>query len=199
MTLLITGFEPFATVKENPSQKIVEYIAAKKPSQIATQILPVDYQTAGEKLFAAIELYQPQAVLLLGVAQKRKHIALERLAININDARIPDNNGNLKTGQPIVENAPVGYWSTLPLEAMYDAIAQTKIPVKYSNHAGAYLCNHVMYVALHHYATRGQADIPCGFVHVPGVEFVPVAQQIKAIEIAITIILETITTLTPHQ
>ncbi|MEO1290431.1 MAG: hypothetical protein AAFV93_22015 [Chloroflexota bacterium] len=110
------------------------------------------------------------------------------MAININDASIPDNEGKLKQGQQIVPDAPVGYWSTLPLEMMYDSISMAKIPVKYSNHAGAYLCNHVMYRALHYLAMTGKADIPCGFIHVPDVTAIPLKQQIQAIELCLQVL-----------
>ncbi len=187
MTILLTGFEPFGKVSDNPSQRIVEHFQEVSSDDIVAVVLPVDYQLASDKLLPLIDKYQPDAILLLGVAQMRETISLERIAVNINDASIPDNEGNLKQGQHIVDNAPVGYWSTLPLERMYKAIKAENIPVKYSNHAGAYLCNHVMYSALHH-LTQVERDIPCGFIHVPDVTAVPLDQQIKAIKLCVEVL-----------
>lgn len=188
MTILVTGFEAFGTVTDNPSQRIIEHLIKQNYPEIIADILPVDYEMAGDRVGILIEVYQPKAVLLLGVAQKREHISIERIAVNINDASIPDNEGKLLQGKQIVQDAPVGYWSTLPLEALYRAIANAEIPVTYSNHAGAYLCNHVMYSALHYLARIGR-NTPCGFIHVPGIELVPLEQQIKAIELCLEVLI----------
>ena len=95
MTILVTGFEPFGSVAENPSQHIVEHLAKREDLPLKTVVLPVAYAEAAEKIINLIEAYQPQAVLMLGVAQSRKEICLERIAININDARLADNTGNI--------------------------------------------------------------------------------------------------------
>jgi len=188
MSILITGFEPFGKVKDNPSQRIVEHLQKQNNPEIVARVLPVDYTSAGEILLPLIDKHQPDAIILLGVAQMREHISLERIAVNINDASIPDNDGKLVQGKQIVENAPVGYWSTLPLEAMFIKISAADIPVKYSNHAGAYLCNHVMYTALH-YLAENDKNVPCGFIHVPSVEVVSLEKQIEAIELCIDVFL----------
>lgn len=187
MRILLSGFEPFGEVEDNPSQRIVEHYIEQKNPDIICEIAKVDYEWAGEGICILIEALQPDAVILLGVAQKRKAISLERIAVNINDASIPDNYGNLIQGEQIVEGAPVGYWSTLPLDAMYKALSSAEIPVRYSNHAGAFLCNHVMYDCLH-YLARIDKNIPCGFIHVPSVEAVSLDDQIKAIELCIGVI-----------
>ena len=181
MTILVTGFEPFGKVKDNPSQRIVEYLIEEGANDIVAEVLPVDYERAGKKLLTLIEKVQPSAVLLLGVAPERTKMSLERIAININDASIADNDGKLVRGKKIANDAPVGYWSTLPLDKFYDVLTHAKIPVYHSNHAGAYLCNHVMYSALHHFEGQ-QSKIPCGFIHVPNVEAIPLKEQIHAIE-----------------
>lgn len=187
MPILVTGFEPFDKVADNPSQWIVDNLIAQDNPHISAHVLPVDYEQAGEKLLALITKIQPTAVLLLGVAQNSKTIRLERIAININDASIPDNEGKLVQGRKIADDAPVGYWSTLPLDSIYDALIDAEIPVKFSNHAGAYLCNHVMYSALHYFAKQ-KTPIPCGFVHVPSVEAVRLKEQIRAIEFCIDVL-----------
>lgn len=188
MTILVTGFEPFGSVTDNPSQRIVEYLEKQNRPEIMTKVLRVDYEMAADGAGLLVEIFKPDAVLLLGVAQKREEISLERIAININDASIPDNEGILRQGQPIIENAPVGFRSTLPLDAMYKAIQSADIPVTYSNHAGAYLCNHVMYSTLH-YLDRIGRDTPCGFIHVPDVTAVSLEKQIKAVVLCIGVLM----------
>lgn len=188
MTILVTGFEPFGSVKDNPSQRIVEYLEKQNHPEIMTKVLPVDYEMAADSVGLLVENFKPDAVLMLGVAQKRTEISLERIAININDASIPDNESNIRQGELIIEDAPVGYRSTLPLEAMYEAIQSADIPVKYSNHAGAYLCNHVMYSTLH-YLARIKRDTPCGFIHVPDVTAIPLEKQIQAIGLCIEVLM----------
>jgi pyroglutamyl-peptidase len=172
MKILLTGFEAFGTVAENPSQRIVEHfaakgLAAKQQANLITVVLPVDYAAASRILPELLENHRPDAVLMLGVAQMRDSINLERIALNINDAKIADNAGNQKSGEAIVDDAPIAYRSTLPLEAMYAAIQSAGIAVTYSNHAGAYLCNHVFYLARHWLENAGIGHIPCGFIHLP--------------------------------
>jgi len=182
MKLLLTGFEPFGKIQINPSQLIVEHFAKQGNTSVVTEILPVVYKAAGECIKDLFSQHQPDAILMLGVAGNREEINLERIAINVNDAAIADNKGFHAQGQRIIENAPVGYWSTLPLLQIHEAISQEGIAVKYSNHAGAYLCNHVFYSARHLLETTRQAQIPCGFIHVPPLEKMEISLQIRAIE-----------------
>lgn len=189
MQILVTGFEAFGSVTDNPSQRIVEYLEKQNRPEIMTKVLPVDYEMAADGAGLLVEIFKPEAVLLLGVAQNRTEVSLERIAININDASIPDNEGTLRQGEPIIKDAPVGFRSTLPLEAMYEAIQSADIPVTYSNHAGAYLCNHVMYSTLH-YLDRISRDTPCGFIHVPDVTAIPLEQQIKAVVLCIGVLIK---------
>ena len=194
MKILLTGFEAFGTVADNPSQRVVEHFAAKQQENLITAVLPVDYSAVNRILPELLEKHRPDAILMLGVAQKRDSINLERIAININDAKIADNTGNLKSGQAILDDAPVGYRSTLPLEAMYEAIQSAGIAVTYSNHAGAYLCNHVFYLARHSLECAGLGHIPCGFIHLPdmGEEApnMPLAKIIQAAELALGVLSE---------
>lgn len=195
MKILLTGFELFGKVLENPSQRVVEHFAAKRRDNLITAILPVDYISASAILQDLLESHKPDAVLMLGVAQMRDSISLERIAININDASIADNAGNQKSGQKIVEDAPAAYWSTLPLESMYEAIQNAGIAVNYSNHAGAYLCNHVFYYARHWLENAGLAHIPCGFIHLPDMgdeaPKMPLEKMIRAVELCLMVWRET--------
>ncbi len=167
MKILLTGFVPFGDVVVNPSQLIVEKIVERgRFSELCTEILPVEFATAGDHLRRVMRDFEPEAVVCLGVAENRAVISLERVAINLDDARMPDNVGNSVKGRKIVESGPVGYWSTLPLEAMEHALKAREIPVEFSNYAGAYLCNHVFFAARHEMEVSGK-QIPCGFIHVP--------------------------------
>jgi pyroglutamyl-peptidase len=129
-------------------------------------VLPTEYGASGERIREAIRQHNPDAVLSLGVAASRPAINLERLAVNVDDASIPDNAGHLATGEPIDAEGPVGYRSTLPLDAMKAAVEARGIAVTISNHAGAYICNHVFYSARHALEAAG-STIPCGFIHIP--------------------------------
>lgn len=165
MTLVLTGFDPFPGVPVNPSQQIVETIAMQNPA-IITEILPTAFAPAEKRIRSLIQKHAPDVVLSLGVAARRDAINLERFALNINDAEQPDNDGVQHDGKPIVANGPAAYTSTLPLAALHKAIQARRVPVKYSNHAGAYVCNHVFYVARHE-VERLRLATRCGFIHVP--------------------------------
>lgn len=162
--ILLTGFVPFHNVAVNPSQLILEHI---HHPDVVTRLLPTEYDAAGEQIAQLIDTLKPDAVLCLGVAQTRDAICLERVALNLDDASIPDNAGTQRSGQPIVDGAPLAYGSSLPLDTMRAAVAAKGIPVTFTNHAGTFVCNHVFYVARHTLETAARA-IPCGFIHVPG-------------------------------
>jgi pyroglutamyl-peptidase len=185
MTILLTGFTPFGDQTVNPSQRIVEALADR--ADITGVVLPTIYQTAGERLVALLDEHQPTALVMLGVAARRAAINLERFALNIDDASAPDNAGDLRQSQPIVPGGPAAYTSTLPIAAMQQALQTREIPVTISNHAGAYVCNHLFYVACHALDQTG-SSIPCGFLHVPGLDAVPLATMIEAIAICVGVL-----------
>lgn len=166
MVILLTGFEAFGTVTDNPSQRIVEHFAALDDQRLVCAVLPVVYATAGTRIQSLLTEHQPAAMMMLGVAQNRTAITPERFALNWNDSAHPDNEGNLVRGRKIVTSGPLAYMTTLPVDDFYAALTTADIPAAISNHAGAYLCNHVFYVARHSLEERGKA-IPCGFIHVP--------------------------------
>lgn len=166
MTILLTGFMAFEGVDINPSQKIVAEVHGFGASDIYVEVLPVVFDDAGARIRHLIRTLRPSAVLSLGVAAGREAINLERFALNINDAKIPDNMGRQAHGQAIVPNGAEAYRSTLPLTQMHHALNSRDIPVTYSNHAGAYVCNHVFYCARHEIETLG-LNIPCGLIHIP--------------------------------
>jgi len=172
MTLkfLLTGFEPFSNLEENPSQQIIEHISSHEARQddfdLTTAVLPVDYVAADSCLLDLIHKHQPDAILSLGVATKREGVFLERVALNLDDSKHADNAGIQRSGAPVIPDGPAAYFSTLPLEALRDGLAQRGFPVEISNHAGAFLCNHAFYRAAYEIQKLGLHTVN-GFIHVP--------------------------------
>jgi pyroglutamyl-peptidase len=166
--VLLTGFTAFGSVAVNPSQLIVEQLAGSSPT-LVTAVLPVEYAGSRAALHDLLRMHQPDAFIGLGVASGRRMISLERLALNLDDAAIPDNAGVALRGQLIDAEGPAAYWSTLPLDAIYTALSAEHIPVHFSNHAGNYVCNHLFYCA-RHAAETWAAPIPSGFVHLPPID-----------------------------
>lgn len=168
--ILLTGFGPFPKVAVNPTGRLMERIAALADPfpgvEAHTAVLDVDYVRCEDQFRQAVEAAAPEAILSWGVYMGADDIRLERIAVNLDDAAVPDTGGHLRSGQRIVDDGPVGYWSTLPLEALRQALQAATIPVVLSAHAGAYMCNHIFYYGRHWLATRGLA-VPMGFIHVP--------------------------------
>jgi pyroglutamyl-peptidase len=164
--ILLTGFKPFGSLSVNPTEQLMRALATEKfaGAAIETVILDVDYVRAEHQFRAAVTRFSPNAILSFGVAGGADTLRLERIAVNIDDADLPDSGGQRRAGTRIVEQGPVGYWATLDLEALYAALVEAGLPVRMSNHAGAYLCNHLLYYGLH--LTQGTAT-RMGFVHVP--------------------------------
>jgi len=183
--VLLTGFEPFGKATLNPSGEIVKQISG---DNIVTAILPVAYAQSAERLLALIAEHKPDVVICLGQAEGRTHISPERIAINLDDARLADNEGVIRNDVPIVAGGPVAYESTLPIKEIIKAINDAGVPAAVSLSAGAFLCNHVFYVAQDYFkGTR----VRSGFVHVPlmdeqagefpGLPTMPLVQMVKAV------------------
>ncbi|WP_367272233.1 pyrrolidone-carboxylate peptidase [Deinococcus sp.] len=136
---------------------------------IEAALLPVEPHGAAKALLSALEHHQPDAVLLTGLAAGRAQVALERVAVNVMDFDIPDNAGQVYRDAPVHPHAqaPAAYLSTLPLRRILSAWHAAQLPGYVSNSAGLYVCNAVMYQALHHLHTTGRSHVPCGFVHLP--------------------------------
>jgi pyroglutamyl-peptidase len=166
--LLLTAFEPFGGETTNPSLEALRAMAGVEfPGAALTVLeLPVDRFLAIEQAGARLRALRPDAVILLGQATARYRITPERVAINVDYYRIPDNAGNQPAGEPIVEGGPVGYLSTLPIRAITDRLLRAKIPAAISNTAGTYLCNRLFYSVMHLIASEGLPTIG-GFIHVP--------------------------------
>ena len=185
MRILLTGFEPFGKATLNPSGEIVKQISGEN---IVTAILPVAYAQSAERLLALIAEHKPDVVICLGQAEGRIQITPERIAINLDDARLADNEGVMRNEVPIVLDGPVAYESTLPIKEIVKAVNNAGVPAAVSLSAGAFLCNHVFYVAQDHF--KG-TKVRSGFVHVPlmdeqagefpGLPTMPLEQMVTAV------------------
>ena len=183
--VLLTGFEPFGKATLNPSGEIVKQISG---DNIVTAILPVAYAQSAEALLALIEHHKPDVVISLGQAEGRTQITPERIAINLDDARLADNEGVMRNDLPILVGGPVAYESTLPIKAIVEAINAAGVPAAVSLSAGAFLCNHIFYVAQD---AIKDTKVRSGFVHVPlmdeqagefpGLPTMPLDQMVKAV------------------
>ena len=160
--ILLTGFEPFHNSALNPSQEIIKRISHH--SLVAKEVLPVTFGESAKKLNALIDLYQPSVVVSLGQAEGRKEITPERIAINLDDARIPDNAGNSPKERAIVTGGPDAYFTTLPIKKLVERLVDNGIPSAISLSAGTFVCNHIFYAMQHHCASK---DIKSGFIHLP--------------------------------
>ena len=166
--ILVTGFEPFGGSIQNPSEQVAHALEGARigGAEICTAILPVDTVRAPRMLRALLNDLQPDAVVCLGEAAGRQTIAVEQVGVNLLDFRIPDNAGRLLVDQPVIEGAPDAYFATLPVRALVEAIRTEGVPAELSLSAGAYLCNQVLFILLHHLKQNGQ-NIPAGFIHLP--------------------------------
>ena len=165
--ILVTGFEPFGTDAVNPTEQIVNAL----PEQIGEMriikfVLPVEYERAARDAIQAAKECQPDAILCFGLAGGRTEITPERVAINMMDARIPDNAGRQPVDQPIDPEGETAYFSTLPVKEMVKMLSEAGFPASLSNTAGTFVCNDLLYRMLA-YAQGLPAEIPCGFVHFP--------------------------------
>ena len=162
----MTGFEPFAGSSLNPSREIVNEIAKINiPGiEIITAILPVVFGKSSEKLLELIAAEKPDVVISLGQAEGRTQITPERVAVNLDDARIADNSGAILMDRPIVNSGPAAYFSTLPVKEIVTAISANGIAAAPSLSAGTFVCNHIFYHLQH---SLNGTNIKSGFIHVP--------------------------------
>lgn len=166
--ILLTGFEPFGGERINPAVEAMNRLKGRTLGQhvIVGLELPTVFGKSTDTLIAAMEEMGPDIVIGLGQAGGRAEITFERIAINMDDAAIPDNDGNQPLDWPIVAEGPTAYWSTLPVKAMTDQLRARGIPASVSNTAGTFVCNHLFYGLMHHIAVSGR-PIRGGFIHVP--------------------------------
>ncbi len=167
MKILVTGFDPFGGESVNPAIESVKLL----PDTIAgAQIIKLEIPTVVHKsiakIDAAIQQYDPDIILSIGQAGGRSDITVERIGINCDDCRIPDNEGNQPIDEKVFPDGPDAYFATLPIKAMVEQIQKAGIPASISNTAGTFICNHVLYgvryLCQHHYPEKKS-----GFIHIP--------------------------------
>lgn len=163
--LLITGFAPFGGGDINPSWQAVQALPKQVGDfELYKMELPTVFGAAAALVLAKAEEIGADMVLSVGQAGGRDAVTPERIAVNIRDARIPDNAGNQPRGEFVAADGPAAYFATIPVEKMAQAIRDREIRATVSNSAGAYVCNDVMYSVLHHFAGT---SVKAGFIHVP--------------------------------
>ena len=194
--VLLTGFEPFAGASLNPSEQIVNALKARQIEgvELHTAVLPVVFTESSELLRHLIKLHKPDVVICLGQAEGRREISFERVAINLDDARLADNAGRVLIDQPVVAGGPSAHLTTLPVKEMVAAVRDEGIAAGLSTTAGTFVCNHIFYAMQHELA---ETSVVSGFIHVPlmpeqasefeGLPTMPLDQQVRAIEVAIRV------------
>lgn len=200
--ILLTGFEPFGGETTNPSWTAARGAAAllqAEGHEVAAVELPCVFGDAIAALRAALAEHRPDVVVCAGQAGGRPRISLERIAINCDDARIPDNAGNAPVDEPVVPGGPAAYFSTLPVKAALAALGAAGIPAEVSQTAGTYVCNHVFYGLMH--ALASTPAVRGGFVHVPfgpdqvapgsGLVSLPLEQMTQALAVVVRTALAT--------
>jgi pyroglutamyl-peptidase len=173
--VLLTGFDPFGDVGPaglvlNPSWMAVKALHGKRIAghRIVAAQLPTVFEASALELARLLKLHKPALVICVGQAGGRSAVSLERVAINVNDARIPDNAGGQPVDTPVVPGGPAAYFSTLPIKAMLQALQTAGVAAEVSQTAGTFVCNHVFYALMHALATlRGFKRTRGGFIHVP--------------------------------
>lgn len=167
MKILVTGFDPFGGEKINPALEAVKLLPSEiHGAEVRWAEIPTVFHKSSEVLEAEIERYKPDVVLCIGQAGGRASLTPERVAINQDDARIPDNEGNQPIDTPIRTDGAAAYFSQLPIKAMVQAIKEEGLPATVSNTAGTFVCNHLMYQALY-LADKKFPNMRAGFMHIP--------------------------------
>jgi pyroglutamyl-peptidase len=167
MKALVTGFEPFGGDSVNPALEALDRLPRRLGAlAIQTLVLPAVFGEAIDVLADAVAASGPDVVLCVGLAGGRAALSLERVAINIDDARIADNRGQQPIDRPIAADGPAAYFATLPIKAAAAALREAGLPAAVSNTAGTFVCNHVFYGLMHLAATR-RPGLRGGFLHVP--------------------------------
>lgn len=200
MKILLTAFEPFGGEEINPALEALKLVKDEIcGAQIIKCRVPVVRCQSVETVRAAMEAVRPDAVLCIGQAGGRSGLTPERVAINMDDYRIPDNEGNQPIDELVFPDGENAYFSGLPIKAMVKKIQEAGVPACVSNTAGTYVCNHLMYGVLYHIA-KSFPEMRGGFVHVPfireqvterpGTPYLPLTDVVTGIEAAVAAIVE---------
>lgn len=167
--VLLTGFEPFGGASSNSSQLVVEEIEGRAVNGVVTSVLPTSYERSVRRLHDLVDAHRPSTLLMLGLAEGARRPRLEQVALNLDDAFGPDNDGEERVRRKIIADGPVGYWSSLDLDALAATARRLGGDVEFSRDAGGYVCNHLFFVAADLVATSATSVSRCGFVHLPQV------------------------------
>jgi pyroglutamyl-peptidase len=195
--ILLTGFEPFHTATANATKEIVLALQAENIQGLTTAVLPVEFGKSWKVLEALINEQKPDYVIALGQAEGRSQITPEQIAINLDDARIPDNAGNQPLNKRIIVDGDDGLFTTLPVLEIVELLRKSNIPAAISFSAGTYVCNHLFY-SLQSYSKS--TSIKSGFIHIPlmdsqeaefpGLPTMPLESMIKGIKAIIELLHE---------
>lgn len=200
MKILLTAFDPFGGDKINPAQEAVRKVRDQiGNAQIVKVDVPVVFHKSIDTVYAAMKAERPDVTLCIGQAGGRFDITPERVAINVDDGRIPDNEGNQPVDVPVFEDGAPAYFAKLPIKAIAQKIREAGVPSSVSNTAGTYVCNHLMYGVLYHIA-KEFPNMRGGFIHVPFIHEQVLARPntpslstediVKALEAAIEAIID---------
>jgi pyroglutamyl-peptidase len=193
--ILLTGFDPFGGETINPSWEAVRSLHGRRIGGhlIVARQLPTAFAGSLRELKAAVREVTPTILLGVGQAGGRQQLSIERIAINVQDARIPDNVGAQPVDEAVIADGPAAYFSTLPIKAMLAALHAQGLPAEISQSAGTYVCNHIAYAMLHLAAKR--RGVRAGFIHIPylpmqaarlrGAASMAQADVVRALEIAL--------------
>jgi pyroglutamyl-peptidase len=195
-TVLLTGFEPFNGATLNPAWEAVRALKGWVDGDFMVEILqlPCVFGQANRVLCGAVDEIRPDVVIAVGQAGGRADLTVERVAINVDDAPIVDNDGQQPVDAPIAPDGPAAYFASLPVKAMVGAMRERGLRASVSQTAGTFVCNHVFYGLMHHLQGR---DVTGGFVHVPylpeqaaafdGAPSMELAQIVEGLKVAVEV------------
>lgn len=191
MKIIVTGFDPFGGETINPSIECVKALPEIEGVELIRLELPTVFKESAKRLNEVINDVKPDAVLSVGQAGGRAGITMERIAINVDDARIPDNISQQPIDEEIQVEGEAAYFSTLPIKRIVKAIREAGISAEVSNSAGTFVCNHIMYQSLFA-ATKADKPFKAGFMHIPFIPeqttdkpSLPLEESTRALQIAI--------------
>ena len=191
MKIIVTGFDPFGGETINPSIECVKALPEIEGVELIRLELPTVFKESAKRLNEVINDVKPDAVLSVGQAGGRAGITMERIAINVDDARIPDNISQQPIDETIQTEGEAAYFTTLPIKRIVKAIREAGISAEVSNSAGTFVCNHIMYQALFA-ATKADKPFKAGFMHIPFIPeqttdkpSLPLEESTRALQIAI--------------
>ena len=191
MKIIVTGFDPFGGETINPSIECVKALPEIEGVELIRLELPTVFKESAKRLNEVINDVKPDAVLSVGQAGGRAGITMERIAINVDDARIPDNICQQPIDEAIQLDGEAAYFTTLPIKRIVKAIREAGISAEVSNSAGTFVCNHIMYQSLFA-ATKADKPFKAGFMHIPFIPeqttdkpSLPLEESTRALQIAI--------------